>query len=112
MGYNTAAIILNDGLHQFEDDSSLGINITNAILMAKAENPANVRVGNHLNAMAVLPPQHADFDQIVLIGGNYIRSVITTIGSPHNVTTLELQEWLLRELASNLGYTVKRRIQD
>lgn len=116
MGYNTAAIILNDGLDQIAKDTNIGAKIDAAVGLAQRgrlhpigiESGIDISAGYHVNAMQVLPSQHADIDQIIIIGGNYARSVINLRNSPHRCTEGELQEWLLEQLADHLGYELKK----
>lgn len=109
MGYNTAAVILNDGLDQFKKDPDVGIKIYDAITTASRTGSNTVSIGNHCNPMMVLQPMHADYDQIVVIGQNYIRTICRMYGMPHQVEEQDLQLHLMKHLANQLGYYVRRK---
>jgi hypothetical protein len=104
MGLNTAALILNDALHTIERDPEIGQKIGMGIAMAHRSGgdiAAHSSNGTHIGAIQVLPSQHADYVQIVAIGGNCIRRLGTS------------GKWepedLLRDLADQLGFTLRKR---
>jgi hypothetical protein len=107
MGYNTAAIILNDGMDQLKKDPDTGKKIHDGILMTM-QGPQTIPLGNHCNPVMLLPSRHADEDQIVIVGGNYIRTVCNAWGLPHRVSEAELQEAVMRHLAQKLGYSLRK----
>lgn len=103
MGLNTAALILNDALHAIESDAEIGDKIGTAVAMAshRKGGGANARGhGVYLDAIQVLPPQHADYVQIVAVGGNCIRSL--------GYSGRWEPEDLLRDLAQQLGYSLRK----
>lgn len=96
MGFNTAVIVRNDFLHEIKKDPAFGEKLYGAIISQDRE--------YHGQAFDVLPSQHADFMQIVAIGGNTIRSL--GYGGPWSSD----DEAILKVLASSMGYRlVKRR---
>lgn len=102
MGLNTAALILNDALHAIEWDDEIGDKIGRAVASAH-RNGGGVNAhgrGIHVDAIQVLPPQHADYVQIVAVGGNRIRK----LGSSGKWEP----EDLLRDLAQQLGYSIRK----
>lgn len=80
MGLNTAALILNDALHTIRRDPEIGDKIDNGIATAHrmgGDIAAHSANGTHIGAIQVLPSQHADYVQIVAVGGNCIRRLGT-----------------------------------
>jgi hypothetical protein len=104
MGLNTAALILNDALHTIEKDPEIGAKIGSGIAMAHrmgGDIAAHSSNGTHIGAIQVLPSQHADYVQIIAIGGNCIRR----LGSSAKWEP----EDLLRDLAAELGYSLRKK---
>ncbi len=66
MGLNTAVIIRNDFLYAIKDDPAFGDKVYSAII-------AHGRGPYHGQSFDVLPSAHADYMQIVAVGGNSIR---------------------------------------
>lgn len=95
MGLNTAAVILNDCLHDLEQGGA-GREIVRAI-HAGSHHDGWTPVG-----VTVLPSVHADTMQIVAIGGNSIR----TLGYGRCRDT---DEDLLRKLADHMGFRLVRK---
>lgn len=93
MGFNTAVMILNDQLHLIEQNADFGKDLRHAIAMAHRDG------GDH-GGFAVLPSQHADYDQVVVIGGNRMRAM-------HAIPEVE-REKLLRALAHQYGFRLSR----
>lgn len=103
MGFNTAALILNDALSGIRHDHEIGEKIDSAVCSAHRKR-GGVNASGHgtyIDAIQVLPPQHADYVQIVAIGGNCIRP----LGSSGKWEPDDL----LRDLAQQLGYTLRKR---
>lgn len=103
MGFNTAAIVLNDSLNSIAEDPEIGERIRQAVNSSwRDEGDITARGhGIHIGAIRVLPPQHADYVQIVAIGRNTIRRLGTS------------GKWepedLLRDLADQLGYSLRKK---
>lgn len=114
MGYNTTVIVLNDALHEIERDPQFGKKLSDAILKHACSRAADVRrgvdvsAGNHINAATVIESHHADGNAIVAIGGNCGSIVGHTFGTHHKP---EDREKILRELANQLGYTLRKKKQ-
>lgn len=96
MGLNTAAIILNDQLHDLARAEDAGQQIASAIQQG-SRGDGWTRCG-----VTVLPSQHADTVQIVAIGGNCIRP----LGYGH---WRDDPEALLKALADQMGFRVARK---
>lgn len=104
MGFNTAAIILNDALHDIRTDPEIGEKINRAIGYAHREGgdvAAHGKYGVCTNAITVLPPQHADTIQVVAIGHNTIR----TLGYATQWDELDV----LRAVADQMGYALRKK---
>jgi hypothetical protein len=93
MGLNTACIIRNDFLHQLRDDPKLGEKIWGAVV-------SRGRGEYHGQGFDVLPSCHADYIQVVAIGGNTIRRL--GYGGDYKADDIEI----LRNLASRMGYRI------
>lgn len=98
MGLNTPAIILNDFLHEIEDDPDIGKAISEAV----QANGDERRMRRYTQAVKVLPCVHSSAMQIVAVGGNTIRTL--GYGDCHDT-----DEELLRKLADRLGFRIVRK---
>lgn len=99
MGFNTAAIIRNDCLGELERDGSAGRRIADAVKTAGHRDTLDGYAANYLS---VLPSQHADTAQVVVIAANSIHS----LGHGHWRDT---DEMLLRALADQHGFRLVRK---
>lgn len=77
MGYNTVLVVFNDSLHMGAGDPNLGERIQRASRMwsARTTHPEELqffaRSGNGSASYgAVVSQEHADYDQIVIVGQN------------------------------------------
>ena len=102
MGYNTAAIILNDALQAIHNDHEIGEKIDSAVVASHRKNSGVNATGHgtYIDAIQVLPSQHADCVQIVAVGGNCIRCL--------GYSGRWEPEDLLRDLAQQLGYSLRK----
>lgn len=98
MGLNTPCIILNDFLHEFDEDAEIGKKIARAV----RANGDERHMGFYTQAFTVLPCGHSSGMQIVAVGGNTIRAI--GYGDCH-----DNDETLLRKLADRLGYNLTKR---
>jgi hypothetical protein len=112
MGYQTAVTILNDAVDQLKTDVGFGPRLLDAILISQRpeyrERGVDVSLGNHCNAVMVLPSHHADVVQVVAVGGNYMRPLGNLYGAWRN---MQEPEKLLKELADQMGYRLVRKAQ-
>ena len=95
MGFNTAVIVRNDFLHEIKDDPQFGEKLYGAIISNGRE--------YHGQGFSVLPSQHADYMQVVTIGGNSIRS----LGFGGSWTAEDKD--ILKALAASMGYRLVKR---
>jgi hypothetical protein len=96
MGLNTAAIILNDCLHELEQSPDAGEQIAWAIRQGSRGD------GRTHRGVTILPSQHADTVQIVAVGGNTIRSLGYGHWRDDDVA-------LLKALAAQHGFNLVRK---
>lgn len=108
MGYNTAVLVLNDGLDLLKSDPEAGRKIHDGILMSSRDRSraTDVSLGNHCNPIAVLPSHHADEVQIIAVGGNCIVPLAVLYGSWRDMSDPAA---LLKKLAAELGYRVVKK---
>lgn len=95
MGFNTAMVILNDQLNDIERDPHFGKKVSEAVREVYGNRSANWH-----NSFTVLPSQHADWDQFVVIGGNTIRS-FEDLPEDEKLS-------LVKRLARQAGYRLSR----
>ena len=98
MGLNTAMIIRNDFLQEIADER-FGQTLYDAVCNAGMASPPY-----HGQAFDVLPSQHADYVQVVVICGNTIRRLGTYAG-----TYRSSDEEVLRHLADGMGFRLVRK---
>jgi hypothetical protein len=109
MGYNTALMICNDGLEQLRRDPNAAEKIYQGVLAAGSRAENWVSIGNHCNLVSILPSQHADVSQVVLVGGNSIEAVHSLYGViDWHETDEPFAEQVLRALAHDLGYNLTK----
>jgi hypothetical protein len=96
MGFNTAMVVLNDHLSAIENDPHFGRRVSEAVRDVYGR-----RQPNWDTSFTVLPSEHADFDQLVVVGGNSIRRMT-------DLPQAEAEN-LLRDLAWQLGFTLRRK---
>jgi hypothetical protein len=96
MGMNTACIIRNDFLHEIEKDKDIGRKIREAVNSATHPD----RAPYHGQGFDVLPSCHADYTQVITIGGNLIRR----LGPGGNYRNNDID--ILRNLAASMGYRI------
>lgn len=96
MGFNTAVMVLNDCLHEIEKDSEFGKKLSDEVRDAYSRRGND---GWH-NSFSVLPSQHADWDQLVVIGQNRMRRF-------EDIDAGE-RDALLKRLARDAGYRLAK----
>lgn len=96
MGFNTAVMVLNDCLHEIEKDPEFGRKLSEEVREAYSRRGHD---GWH-NSFSVLPSQHADWDQLVVIGQNRMRRF--------EDIKAEERDALLKRLARDAGYRLSR----
>lgn len=99
MGLNTAMIVRNDFLREIENDPEFGVKVANAIRYA--HHPQHYY---HGQAFDVLPSSHADYVQVIAIGGNRIARLGGYAGGYRAD-----DETILRNLADSMGFRLVRK---
>jgi len=103
MGMNTTVVVLNDALHQIENDPEFGKNLAQAI-RGNGYGDGSVRGGNHINAAQVVETHHADANVVVVVGGNHGELLRGGYGH-YRMSPEETAVQVLKDL----GYTVYKR---
>jgi hypothetical protein len=108
MGFNTALMFCNDALGALKRDPDAGVKIASGITLANRDD--SFGVGNHVNCFSVLPSIHANGTQVILVGGNTIRSVCTFGHTTFmSIPDCDIEEKLLARLADDLGYNLSKK---
>lgn len=114
MGFNTVAVLLNDGLHMGADDPELGKRIQEASRNwghspQRSDADIFARSGRgSCSYGSIVSVSHADDCQIVIAGGNMgFRIQDAKPQSPTQLSTAAI--WLLQEALERHGYSVTKR---
>lgn len=105
MGYNTPALFLNDATDQIARDRDLGEKIAQAMQTVQLvtrmgqANKIDLSVGNHGNAVSVLPPQHSNESWLLHLHGNLMVRSLRAPGARYDDPVGQLQA-----AAACLGY--------
>lgn len=110
MGYNTAAMFLNDALGGLKTDPDIGAKIYDAITISSRpeyqKTGVDFSIGNHGNGGMVLPSYHADEVQILAVGGNNMRR----LGTVHyGWSKMDDSVEMCKRLAESLGYRLVKK---
>ena len=111
MGFNTSMIVLNDSLNEIEEDKDFGRKVAEAIseLDLGGGRQIDISSGFHANAASVIESHHADQTVVVSFGGNCGQVLGRVHGWNYDLRKPEDKERLLKGLADELGYTVRKR---
>lgn len=102
MGYNSTVVVMNDALHQIENDPDFGKKLAQAVRSLSVRNDyADVSAGNHCNAATVVATHHADIHSVVIVGGNNGKVIGSSLYSD--------TEKIFREVADQLGYRLLKK---
>jgi hypothetical protein len=108
MGFNTTVVVMNDALHEIENDSEFGKKLVEAIKQQYGKvNPVDVSAGSHCNAATVIEQHHSETTRIVLIGGN-MGTPIDGYFTQYDHTP-ESQFHMMVSWADSLGYYLRKR---
>lgn len=99
MGFNTAMIVRNDFLHDIKEDPKFGEKVWTAVCYEGNEEHMPY-VGQ---SFSVLPSSHADYMQVIAVGGNRIRR----LGFGGNYRSTD--EEILKGLAASMGYNLVKK---
>lgn len=109
MGFNSTIVILNDGLHDIAKDKDFGKKVSDAIRDHYSD-----RKGRHIlysgngNVGEVVGQEHADYTQLIAVGGNCGSHLLTTMGYRHNDIAVQIR--ILEDLADKLGYKIIKKV--
>jgi hypothetical protein len=109
MGFNSVLLILNDALDRIKDDPDFGRKCHDACLTVTNRGPVDISSGGHVNAATVYASHHADWNRVIIAGGN--RMIVTDAGV-HRSGYIENDELLLlalKDFADRLGYRVSKK---
>jgi len=109
MGFNTSVIVLNDALHEIENDKDFGKKLGKAVRKLSLPHTYGIDIssGNHANVATVIETHHADYTSLLACGGNCVSVLGEIYGYRHNTESVQVQ--LLAMLADNLGYKVVKK---
>ena len=120
MGFNTSVVVLNDALQYIKDDPEFGKKLAEAIgkLSLPPEHRGerggswgvDVSAGMHANAATAIESHHADYESIIAFGGNMGRILSPAI-RPYGKEGDSVEVKYLRELADQLGFTLRKKPQ-
>jgi len=108
MGFNTSAIILNDYLEGIRKDKDFGEKLVSAILSLSLRMHGSSGIDVHPGA-TVLESHHADDVAVIAVGGNYMSQLGAYYMPYGRHDTEEGQVELLRRLADQFGYTLRKK---
>jgi len=103
MGYNTTLVVLNDALHQIENDPEFGKKVARAAQLVWHGKAVDISSGNHCNAATVIESHHADEMHLIAVGGNYGQK-LGYVGS-YRAQPLDM----LKSLADQMGYNISKK---
>jgi hypothetical protein len=107
MGFNTTVVVLNDALHDIENDPDFGKNLAKAVRgLAVRDGYQDVPALNHVNAATVIESHHADSLKAVLVGGNIGIDLGYAGHYSLDLATFAAKKGLLKVLADHLGVSV------
>lgn len=110
MGFNTTLVIYNDSLHHIARDVEIGRKIERACLSVgmNGEKPVDINYRDDMScgsAGIAVETHHADGQTLVAVGGNTAQVISNYCGSYSENDKVAL----LRNVASELGYTLKKK---
>lgn len=115
MGYNSVIVILNDGLHDIEQNPlQFTKGVVDAIrssgIYLRENHRVDIPVGGHGNAASLVHMAHADYHRAYLVGGNTARFIpggSTIYRAWRNPEIVDLG--LIRSMAEAAGYRLVRK---
>ena len=111
MGFNSTVIVLNDALNEIEQDRGFGRKVAEAIreLDFSGNRHIDISSGCHCNAASAVETHHADQTAVVSIGGNCGQVLGRAHGWDYDLRKPEDKERLLKQLAGDLGFSIRRK---
>lgn len=110
MGFNTGVLILNDAMHNMEQDPKGFVdNFMEAFhKFQRTHEPTDFALGNHVNGATVFHMAHADVTGVHAIGGNHTTKLYTAYNGGRHHTDAD-KHALLKALADEMGYTIAKK---
>lgn len=115
MGYNTSVIVLNDALETIAEDPYFGKRLRDAVHSVGVNDGKPIDIpavspqgAIHCNAATVIETHHADCTSVVTIGGNCGQVLGITYGWRNDLSKEEDKIRILKALAYDLGYTIRK----
>ena len=108
MGLNSTVIILNDGLHEIQEDKEFGAKVAAAIQKLRPNQAEVIGSGSHSNVAYVVETHHADNTAIIAVGGNHASNLGVTFKTTHHHKE-DVQIDILKQLADRLGYRLVKK---
>jgi len=115
MGFNSVVVILNDGLHDIEQNPlQFTQGVVNAIRSAGGNLRENQRVdipvGSHGNAASLVHMAHADDHRAYLVGGNTARFIPGGhVFYTHYRKPEDVDKELLKSMADAAGFRLVKK---
>jgi len=111
MGYNTTVVVHNDALNAIENDKDFGKNLARAIihLDITRDRIIDVPAGNYCNAVEIIESHHADNLEAVVVGANAGWKLGYAGHWSINAHTDEGKVQILKNLAEQMGYTLRKK---
>ena len=104
MGFNSTILILNDRLHEIENDPEFGAKLAIGI---NEFGYASERQKSYITGQTkVLSCQHADNMAVIAVGGNCGTKLDTVFGLTHHKEDDKLE--IVKQMAENLGYRLEK----
>lgn len=109
MGYNTSVLLMNDALEDIKSDKEFGPKLVQACaeVFQWRGKMAPVRARTYENAAYVIETHHSSQTAILAMGGGYGTVLGHHYGIKHHTPDVQLA--ILKDLASQLGYEIRRK---
>lgn len=102
MGFNSVMVVLNDRLHEIEEDKSVGKEIWRAITEKGWPNPNHTYPNYYDHGLQCVGVGHADETQVIIVGQNTGHQAFKLFG-------YYTDEEILKAWADKLGYDLRKR---
>jgi hypothetical protein len=108
MGYNTTILILNDTMHEIDDDPKAWWEETRENIYRRLSQDGPFPRWGGRGGTKVISNEHANYTNIIAVGGNTATILHLSLNSRHHEP--QDKERIVREMASELGfYLVKKK---
>ena len=104
MGFNSVLVILNDELSEIERDTQFGKKVAEAIAEVYGEKEPQRMRGY---SSAAVSSQHADYTQVVCVGGNLGSQLGIAFTRLHHEEEGKIK--VLKDIADKFGYRLVKK---